>query len=41
MDDSEIVQYKENALKTAALFDTEKINGEWEMLVQILTDLYD
>ena len=31
-------QYKENALKTARLFDTEKINSDWEKVIRGLLD---
>lgn len=34
----EMDQYKENAVKTAKLFDTEKINSDWEKVIRSLLD---
>lgn len=34
MDKSEYDEFKENALKTANIFDTEKINAQWETIIR-------
>ena len=34
LEEDEIQRYKDNAKKTASLFDTQKLNGEWERIIR-------
>lgn len=38
LNDEEVKQYKENAVNTAKLFDTDKINSDWEKVIKGLLD---